>query len=111
METFAELLKDARYESLLTLQEASKRLGISCATLHEYENGTLTNPDYDFVVAVHDLYHIPYKKLMGWRDRRDETDYAYLARSMHGTADRNQVAKIIDYMKRTAAEKAAGKKK
>lgn len=111
METFAELLKDARYESLMTLQEASKRLGIDYSTLHGYENGTSTNPDYKLVVAVHELYHIPYKKLMGWRDRSDEADYEYLARSMQGTPDREQVAKIIDYMKRKAAEKAAGKKK
>lgn len=105
METFGEVLKTARYESLMTLKEASAKLNVKLTTLQAYESGQLANPSYEFISRAQEVYGVSFKKLMGWRDKRDEEEYAYLARSMDSEVEFERVAKIIDFMRKMAREK------
>lgn len=104
MVTFAEMIKDARYKSGMTLKAASERLGVAITTLQAYESGRFANPDYEFILAVHRLYNVPIMKLMGWNNA-EQDDAAYLARSVSGTADSEKIRKIIAFMKKKAGEK------
>lgn len=50
----------ARVNANMTQQEAAEKLGISKATLQNYEAGK-TVPDWDMVHKIGDVYHFPHE--------------------------------------------------
>ncbi len=56
-------LKAARVNKGMTQAEASAKLGVSVATLQQYENGR-TFPDVPIIKRIEDTYEVPYSDIL-----------------------------------------------
>jgi transcriptional regulator with XRE-family HTH domain len=63
---FKENIKNRRLELNLTLEEVSKRLGISKPTLQRYESGVISNIPFDKIELLAKVLQTMPSKLMGW---------------------------------------------
>lgn len=64
----AEILKQLRQSSSLTMDEVGKRIGVSKQTIYKYENGIVTNIPSDKIELLAELYGIRPGEIMGWYD-------------------------------------------
>jgi transcriptional regulator with XRE-family HTH domain len=66
---FKENIKIRRLELNLTLEEVSKKLGVSKPTLQRYESGVISNIPFDKVEKLAEILQPTPCCLMGWEDK------------------------------------------
>ena len=66
--TIGDRIKEKRKESFMTLEELSKRVGLSRQTLSRYETGIITKIPLDRLVLLSNALNVTPAYLMGWEE-------------------------------------------
>lgn len=65
-----ENIKKYRLENNMTLEDVSKKIGITPQTIQKYEKGTISNIPQERIEKLAEVFHISPSELMGWNEER-----------------------------------------
>lgn len=95
--TIGERIKMLRNEKHMTLEDVASKIGTSRATVFKYENGSIINIPPEKIEAIAKLFSVSRSFIMGWTDKRDNTDDSD---DMFGVVvpDNDTFVKLYNYM-------------